>query len=123
MFKKCTKSSVAAVGIWKKYLSSQERSYLYNSGQGKNYPFGNSITSIPQIITPVQYQVQQTSGSNGSVSITGAIRYITSNVEASFNGGAFTQIASNVRGLFTANLSSPVNDNYTYPITTITFAH
>lgn len=102
-----TNNRMAAFGKWNRYLSQEERDWLYNSGNGRTYPFGNLITSKPEIITPVSYQVQQAlTNTTGSISITGAVRHLTSDVEASFNGGSFTTIATGVKGLFSANLTN-----------------
>lgn len=91
-----TDGRIDGLGLWTKVLSSDERTTLYNSGSGVEYPFPETIT----ISTPSAYQVIQRNGSNqANIAITGTYTGTTPPaIEASWNGGAYTTIASSPSG-------------------------
>lgn len=98
---------IDAVGFWKRVLTSSERTELYNSGNGLEYPFSTSQDSIA-ITSPVDYRVFQRDGSNkANITITGTYIGSPTAIEASWNGGAYSTIVSNPSGgSFSGTLSN-----------------
>lgn len=113
-----TNNRMAAFGKWNRYLSQSERDILWNSGTGLAYPFDTSTPATVDIISPVAYQVTQSSGSSGTIPITAAVRHAAANVNASFAGGANQQIAASQKGIFTANLTGQGNGQGTLQLST-----
>ncbi len=60
-----TTGSIDEVGMWKKILSADEVTELYNSGSGLSYPFNGGTPSIPTVTTTSISGITQNSASSG----------------------------------------------------------
>lgn len=58
-----------------------------------------------QIDTPNQFQIFQRSGVTGTINISGTLYGAVGTIEASFNGAAYSDIATGVTGAFTGSLT------------------
>lgn len=95
---------IGAVRKWSRILTASERTELYGGGNGKQYPFdGGGVTLT--LTSPQAYQVFQRSGTTGTLTITGTLAGMTSDIEANWNGGAYTTVASNASGAFSGTLT------------------
>ncbi len=89
---------IDAVGFWKRVLTSSERTELYNSGNGLEYPFSTTQDSIA-ITSPVDYRIfQRDSSSKADITVTGTYVGSPSAIEASWNNGPYSTIVSNPSG-------------------------
>lgn len=93
---------IDSVGFWKRVLNFDERTQLYNSGNGLE--ISPSIT----ISSPVDYRVYQRNGSNqANITISGTYIGSPTAIEASWNGGAYTTIDDTLTGgTFSGTLSN-----------------
>lgn len=90
-------------------------SYLTPNGPRFGPP-GRAALAIPfedyglptlEIFSPSDYQIIQRDGSDlADIAIAGRVRNVTSDVEARWNGGAWTTIASNANGDFSGSLTN-----------------
>ncbi|MCC2631635.1 MAG: type sorting protein [Patescibacteria group bacterium] len=96
---------IDSLALWKRALSGSERTALYNSGLGQEYPF--SQAEALRLSSPSKYQVFQRNGSNqGTISISGQYTGTPTSIEASWNGGAYSTITSSpTGGIFTGSLT------------------
>jgi hypothetical protein len=88
--------------FWKRILTDAEGLILAAGGAAGVYPFDSAVEATPDLLSPVSYQVAQ----GTTINITGSMKYAASNVEASFNGGAYADIATAARGVFSGTLSA-----------------
>lgn len=98
--------AIDEIGVWKRALTSQEISDLYNSGNGLAYPFGETLGTI-SLLTPVANEITQRNASDvADIDITGTYTGTPTSIEASWNGGAYAVIeASPSGGSFSGVLS------------------
>lgn len=103
------KGAIDELGLWKRLLTAQELTDLYNSGNGITCcPF---TAPGPVITSPQSFQVFQRNASNqGSIFISGSVMGIpgSHDLEARWNNqdGAWATIASSVTNLFSGTLSN-----------------
>lgn len=94
--------------LWSRVLSSTDRAAWWNGGTGNAYPFGAPPPDPPaqvlMITAPSAFQVFQRSDCSGTITITGSTTQAT-NVEARYRGSAWANIASNVTGSFSGQLT------------------
>lgn len=107
---------LAAWGLWKRLLTAPEIALLAAGGSAGVYPFDSVISATPDITMPVSYQVAQTSGLTGTIPISGNVKFASSDVYATFNGGTEVKIATGVLGAFSANLTGQANGQGTLAI-------
>lgn len=98
------------VGFWKKCLGSDERTWLYNSGNGRSYAdiVGEAGGADAIAITsPEPWDTLQRDGSDeADIAIAGTYSGTPAAIEASFNGGSYATIdASPSGGTFSGTLS------------------
>jgi hypothetical protein len=80
-------------GFWKRILTTDERSALWNGGAGLTYPFSNEPYFPISITSPMAYTTFQRDGSGeADIPITGTYRGTPDSIEASWNGGAWAVI-------------------------------
>lgn len=64
------------------------------------------MTPVLSVTAPTAYQVIQRSGTTADIAITGSLLFVTDDIEARFNGGAWATIASSARGVFSGTLTA-----------------
>lgn len=96
------------LGFWKRLLTADERTALYNGGTGLTYPFDGATAPEILLQAPEPYQVFQRDGSNqATIAIRGNVVYGsgTYDVEASWGSGGYTQIAAGISSTFSGSLT------------------
>jgi len=99
---------IAWLRFWNgRNLTPAERTALYNAGAGTAYPFAGTASSSFALTAPQAYQVSQRSGTTGGIVIHGVIAdAVNHDIEARFNGGAWSTIVTGAHGNFNATLGS-----------------
>lgn len=94
------------LGVWKRVLTANERTTLYQAGSGLTYPFAVPAPAALVVSSPTAYRVFQRSGATGAIAITGTVNSGVHDVEARFNGGSYTTIATSATGAFSGSLTA-----------------
>lgn len=97
---------VDEVGLWKRVLTADERTKLYNAGAGVTYPdFGEASLALT---APTSYRTYQRNSNNqADIAISGTYVGAPTAIEASWNGGDWTTLdAAPAGGAYSGTLTN-----------------